>query len=125
MKQNTIIRFFVLSVLLSLAGCRQHELEPAPEALLAGTHYLTATLEHQASTRSQLGHTEDDRYYAFWTDKDELAVYVDGLENPDRYILSEGAGTAMGKFAGTVAESGILRSILIRTVSIKACRTNR
>ena len=103
MKQNTIIRFFVLSVLLSLAGCRQHEIEPAPEALLAGTHYLTATLEHQASTRSQLGHTEDDRYYAFWTDKDELAVYVDGLENPDRYILSEGAGTAMGKFAGTVA----------------------
>ena len=103
MKQNPIIRFFALSLLLAVAGCRQMEPESAVETLVAGTHYLTATLEHQASTRSQLGHTEDDHYYAFWTDKDELAVYVDGLENPDRYVLSEGTGTAMGKFAGTIA----------------------
>ena len=51
MKQNPIIRFFALSLLLAVAGCRQMEPESAVETLVAGTHYLTATLEHQASTR--------------------------------------------------------------------------
>ena len=101
MKQKALIPFLGLALLLAAAGCRQPEFEQ-PEA---ATHFLTAYLENRTATKSQLGLSEEGKYYAFWTKKDALAVYVDGLSAPDKYVLSEGEGTGKGLFAGTVSGS--------------------
>lgn len=100
MKKTVRIFLSGLFLLPSLYGCLQIEPQEEP---VAATNLLTAILENQAETRSQLGLTEDNKYFAFWTAKDELAVYVDDLHTPDRYVLSEGAGTRTGTFTGTVS----------------------
>lgn len=100
MKKQATLSLFSLFLLMSVFGCQQ--IEPQEEPVTA-TNFLTAIVEHDTETRSQLGVTEDNKYFAFWTAKDELAVYVDDLRNPDKYILSEGAGTQTGTFAGTIS----------------------
>ena len=99
MKKISFIPFAIVAVITLAAGCQQREIvQPS-----APSHYLTAFVENRSATRSQLGQTDEGKYFAFWSDKDELAVYVDGLNTPDKYILSQGAGAEKGVFAGTVA----------------------
>ena len=99
MKKINYIPFVIVSLLLILAGCQQKEIAQ-PDA---PSNFLTATVENHVVTKSQLGRTDEGKYYAFWTAKDELAVYVDGLSHPDKYVLSQGAGAEKGVFAGSVA----------------------
>ena len=99
MKKTAFNIFATASLLLIAAGCQQTEfVQPA-----GPSHYLTATVENHGVTKSQLGRTDEGKYYAFWTAGDELAVYVDGLSMPDKYVLSRGAGSEKGVFGGTVA----------------------
>ncbi len=99
MKQNILIAFLGIALLLLAAGCRQ----PETEQPMAAVHYLTAYTS--SATKSQLGLKEDGNYCAFWTKKDALAVYVDGVPSPDKYVLTAGEGTGKGTFAGAVSGS--------------------
>ncbi len=101
MKRNILIAFLGFALLLLAVGCRQTETEQPAIAV----HYLTATLENRPETKSQLGLTEEGKYYAFWSKYDALAVFVDGVPNADRYVLTEGEGCVRGTFAGTVTGS--------------------
>jgi len=97
------IRFacFVSMMLLLVAGCRQmEEIEPAA---VRGTHTLKAVLESDPDTKTHLsGPDASGIYYPYWSEKEEIAVYVDGLDAPDKYTLSEGSGTVSGVFTGTI-----------------------
>ena len=98
MKKTFNILFHTFALLLIAAGCQQKEIEqPA-----APSNFLKASMERNVVTKSQLGKAADGKYYAFWTAKDELAVYVDGTMHPDKYVLSQGAGAESGVFAGSV-----------------------
>ena len=98
MKKIFNILFHTFALLLIAAGCQQREIEqPA-----APSNFLKASMERSVATKSQLGQAVDGKYYAFWTSKDELAVYVDGTMHPDKYVLSQGAGSESGVFAGSV-----------------------
>ena len=99
MKQTRLIP--VLGILLFLtAACQQ------PETLrpVVGTNYLKATIEG-GQTKTALGQTDDGAYYAFWSANDSLAVYVDGGATANAYVLSAGAGTRNGTFAGMASGS--------------------
>ena len=97
MKQRHFIP--VLSILLFLAaGCQQPELTQP----VRGTNILKAAIEG-AQTKTQLGRVAEGSYYAFWTENESLAVYVDGAGSANAYVLSAGAGSRYGTFAGTVA----------------------
>ena len=97
MKQRRFIP--VLSLLLFLAaGCQQPELTQP----VLGTNILKATIEG-GQTKTQLGRSAEGNYYAFWSENDSLAVYVDGAGAAQAYVLSAGAGSRVGNFAGTVA----------------------
>ncbi|MBQ5517462.1 MAG: hypothetical protein IIT92_03570, partial [Bacteroidales bacterium] len=97
MKQRHFIP--VLSILLFLAaGCQQPELTRP----VRGTNILKAAIEG-AQTKTQLGRVAEGSYYAFWTENDSLAVYADGAGAANAYVLSSGAGSRYGTFAGTVA----------------------
>ncbi|MGX8707268.1 MAG: leucine-rich repeat protein [Bacteroidales bacterium] len=97
MKQNNLIAFLGIALLLLAAGCQQ----PETELPVAAVHYLTAYTS--SATKSQLGLKKDGNYCAFWTKKDALAVYVDGVPSPDKYVLTAGEGTGKGTFAGAVS----------------------
>ena len=96
------IRFacFVAMMLSLAAGCQRIE-EVEPEVV--GTSFLKAVLESDPDTRTYLG-GPDSRgiYYPYWSGDEEIAVYVDGLESPDKYKLVEGSGSVSGVFSGTV-----------------------
>lgn len=91
---------FVSMMLLLLAGCsRVGELEP----VVTGPRTLKAVLESGPDTRTHLSDPDSHGiYYPYWSGNEEIAVYVDGLEAPDKYTLTEGSGTASGVFTGTV-----------------------
>ncbi|MBR3485474.1 MAG: leucine-rich repeat domain-containing protein, partial [Bacteroidales bacterium] len=94
-------RFFipVLSILLFLAaGCQQPELTQP----VRGTNILKAAIEG-GQTKTQLGQSAEGTYYAFWSENDSLAVYVNDKTSADPYVLTAGAGTRNGTFAGTVS----------------------
>ena len=97
MKQRIIFTFF-FAFLLLMAGCDNPEFE-RPEV----SHTLTGILERKATTKTHFEEPVDGIYYPFWTEKDELAVYIDGLPTADRYTLTSGAGSEKGYFAGKIA----------------------
>ena len=99
MKKISNITFYTFSLLLILTGCQQKEIGQPVEP----SNFLKASIERRVETKSQLGLAENGKYYAFWTEGDDLAVYVDGLSRADRYVLSKGAGTEKGVFAGTLS----------------------
>jgi len=96
MKKTVLIPVFILSLFFLAAGCQQAEFEQP----VVGTHYLTASIENGDVTKTQLGQTSDGRYFAFWSAKDSLAVYLDGSNTPEPFVLSKGAGTEKGTFLG-------------------------
>ena len=99
MKKTFNIPFFIFALLLIAAGCQQKEIEEP----VGPSNFLKASIEHRVVTKSHIGRSDDGKYYALWTAGDELAVYVDGVSTPDKYALSQGAGTEKGVFAGTVS----------------------
>ena len=101
MQKKTFVSIYLILPLFLAAGCRV----AGPVEPESATCHLTATLERQAQTRTQLGQTEEGKYYAFWSAGDELAVYFDGLSMQNKYILAQGAGTEKGIFAGTLSGS--------------------
>ena len=92
----------ILCALLPLmTGCQQ----PVFDFQVSASHFLTATLERKAETKTHLGDPVEGVYYPCWTSGDQLAVYVDGINAPDKYMLFGGAGTEKGSFSGTVTGS--------------------
>ena len=88
-------------LLILASGCRQiEEMEPVT---VSGSHTLKAFLEADPDTRTYLsGPDAQGIYYPFWSEKEEIAVYVDGIQSPDKYTLVNGSGTVSGVFSGTV-----------------------
>ena len=99
MKRTQFV-YLLSMVLLLAAGCRQME-EVEPE--VTGSRILKAILESDPDTRTHLsGQDSQGIYYPYWSDDEELAVYIDGIEVPDRYSLVDGSGSVSGVFSGTV-----------------------
>lgn len=99
------IRFaYSIPMMLLLAcGCQRMEEQEVPDPVATGKRLLTATLESGADTRTHLSAPDAQGIcYPFWAEKDELAVYVDGLDRADKYSLVSGAGSSSGQFAGTL-----------------------
>ena len=101
MKQNLLIPVFILSLLFLAAGCQPEELEQP----VFGTSVLTAFTENSPATKTQWGQTDDSHYFAFWSESDSLAVYVDGESTADKYALLSGAGSGKATFSGTKSGS--------------------
>ena len=93
--------YFVSIMLLLAPGCRQmEEIEPAA---VRGSYTLRAVLESEPDTKTHLdGPDPQGIYYPYWSDDEELAVYVDGLASPDKYTLIDGSGTVSGVFTGII-----------------------
>lgn len=99
------IRFaYSIPMMLLLAcGCQRMEELDVPDPATTGKPLVTATLESGADTRTHLSAPDAQGiYYPFWSEKDNLAVYVDGLDRADKYSLVSGAGSSSGQFAGTL-----------------------
>lgn len=120
------IRFacFVSMLLLLACGCRQLEEMEQPTAV-AGSHTLKAFLESEPGTRTYLsGPDAQGIYYPYWSENEEIAVYVDGIASPDKYTLVNGSGSVSGVFTGTVYG---LEKVALYPYSYKAaegCRDN-
>jgi hypothetical protein len=73
-----------------------------PEPRATGSRILTAVLESGQETRTTLSAPDAQGiYYPCWSERDALALYVDGINVADRYTLVSGAGTVKGEFSGT------------------------
>ena len=93
--------YYVPMMLLLAAGCSQ--MEETEPVVVSGSRILKAVLESEPRTRTHLsGPDSQGIYYPYWSDKEEIAVYVDGIRTPDKYTLVDGAGTVSGVFAGTI-----------------------
>ena len=113
-------RYYIILLITGLAfllpSCRQIQEEQFNPGL--EMHELTAVLEGDPETKTQLGAPGSDGvYYPFWSEKDDLAVYADGVNTPDTYVLSQGAGTARGIFKGSIYGE---RMVAVYPSSIKA-----
>ena len=93
MKQKAFYPFFFLVLLLLATGCENPEYRQP-----AVSHILKGTLERGATTKTHFEDPVDGIYYPYWSSKDALAVYVDGIDLPDKYVLVDGAGTDKGAF---------------------------
>lgn len=98
MKQKKLSCLFAIVPVLLLVSCHQME-EDAP-----GTqekHIITAYLESEPDTKTYLSEPDSKGiYYPYWSAKDAIAVYADGINQPDRYTLVSGEGSAKGSFSG-------------------------
>ena len=99
MKQNQLV--LSLALLAALAACSRI-LEEKDILADAPVRQLTAVLESPATKTSLEGPVEGI-YYPFWSEEDQLAVYVDRVNAPGKYTLAEGAGTSTGVFEGTLS----------------------
>ena len=98
MKQRAFYPFFFLVLLLLAAGCENPEYRQP-----AVSHILKGTLERGATTKTHFEDPVDGIYYPYWSSKDALVVYVDGIDLPDKYVLVDGAGTDKGAFSGKIS----------------------
>jgi len=89
--------FFFLLVLASCSRIAEEDVQILPQ------HFLTATLEGNNKTKTQLGGPEEGIYYPYWSAGDAVAVFADGINAPDKYTLVDGAGTGKGKFKGVIS----------------------
>ena len=101
---------FTGSVLLALlVGCRNTNVEWEEEVLVCPHkegRTLTARLELEpdsAVTRTYLSGPVDGIYYPYWSQGDAVAVYADGINMADQFVLSEGEGTTTALFTGTLS----------------------
>jgi len=101
MKKTRFAYFIIVMSLLAFGCQRIGEVEmPEPEAV--GPRIITAVLESEPATRTHLS-TPDAQgiYYPYWSENDDIALYVDGINVADKYKLVSGAGTTKGEFSGT------------------------
>lgn len=101
MGKNRLIRLAFMSAALALTVCscvQEVDVFVVPSDL----HIITASLESKPATRTYLDYSEGV-YYPYWSATDEIAVYADGINSPDRFSLYEGAGTAKAAFAGRLS----------------------
>lgn len=99
MKQMRVYLFLVL--LLVLAGCKRSFVED--DIKEEGARLITARLEVNDVTKTVLSGPVEGIYYPFWSKDDALAVYVDDVSLPDKYTLTDGAGTVEATFKGKVS----------------------
>lgn len=101
MKQKNFALFAaVMPVVLLLASCRNME-EDSPQP--RESHILTAYLEAEPDTKTHLSEPDSKGiYYPYWSARDAIAVYVDGINQPDLYSLESGQGTVKGTFSGVL-----------------------
>lgn len=104
MKHN---RLYFVTLLLLTAGCQQITEEDFLLDDYAETNapkrIITAILEGHEDTRTELsGPDAEGIYYPYWSEGDEVAVWVDGVNSADKYTIVEGVGTGKASFKGTL-----------------------
>ena len=101
MRQKFYIPLFIVGFLALVSACQPEALEQP----VSGSCILTALTENSPATKTQWGQTDDGHYYAFWSEGDSLAVYVDGESTADKYVLLSGAGSGKATFSGSKSGS--------------------
>lgn len=91
-----IFNYIAVSVMLMTAGCVGNELD---NGYHDSGNILTASIR-QDETRTSMDEVSEGIYKPVWNSDDCIGVIVNGVEKPVPYMLVEGAGTSVGKFAG-------------------------
>ena len=99
MKHDIFSLSFALLLVLG-TGCQRGSEMDVDREDARPRRLLTATLETEAPTRTTLGGPVGGVYYPFWMDTDEVAVYGEGVRQPDKYTLHAGGGTPKATFEG-------------------------
>lgn len=93
-------------VIFAVQACDNDKVEPAAEA---EQDVLVASLEQIQSTRANLSAQDGGRYDVVWSSYDPVAVVgkdESGTAKTAKFTLSEGSGTNVGKFKGTLSDAG-------------------
>jgi len=100
--KKTRFAFFIIVMSLLSFGCQNIEEVEMPEPEATGPRVITAVLESEPETRTYLSAPDAQGiYYPYWSENDDIALYVDGINVVDKYKLVSGSGTARGEFSGT------------------------
>lgn len=93
---KTIARIIICSFFLVLVtSCLKEE-----TILDVAQYELIARMETDARTKTSLSSLQDGMYYPLWSAGDEIAVYLDGKNDPEKFTLSAGEGTTEASFKG-------------------------
>lgn len=100
-------KFYFVTLLLLAAGCQQVTEEDFLRDDYAESktpkRIITAILEGHDGTRTELGGPDAEGiYYPYWSEGDEVAVWVDGVNSADKYTIVDGVGTGKASFKGTL-----------------------
>ena len=94
---NKTYLILALSAIALFASCSSIR-EEIPDDL--GNNELTATLESGPDTRTHLSGMENGVYYPYWSGDEEIAVFVDGQDTPQRFFFVSGKDTRVATFSG-------------------------
>lgn len=99
-------KFYFVTLLLLAAGCQITEEDFLWDEYAdtnAPKRIITAVLEGHEDTRTELsGPDAEGIYYPYWSEGDEVAVWVDGVNSADKYTIVDGVGTGKASFKGTL-----------------------
>lgn len=79
-----------------MTSCQQEELIHEASQTNSSIE-ITATLEDDASSRTQLSPLEGDVYKVWWSEKDALSIFA-SEDAHSKYVVKKGVGTARGSF---------------------------
>lgn len=91
-----IFNCIIVALLLATVGCVENEID---RNCHDGANELVASIV-RAETKTSLSEVSAGLYKPVWDEGDCIGVMIDGAEIPVPYVLSEGAGTSVGKFKG-------------------------
>ena len=87
---------YLTIALLIFSGCQMHEKDSSP----LKEYTLKATLEGKTDTKTHLSDIQDGIYYPYWSEGDDIAVFIDGSSTSEIFRLQSGENTAKGSFTG-------------------------
>lgn len=85
----------IAAICCGLAACQIVQEEYFP-----GEARLTATIEVEPETRTTLNHESEHVSNVYWSENDEIGVFIDGASQAETFRLVEGAGNYKGVFNG-------------------------
>ena len=105
--KHTNYAYLIVTLFLLVPACQRISEQDNKEE--APVHVLTAVLEGKQDTKTVLSGPDDSGiYYPYWSVGDAIALYVDGINQPDTYSLVAGSGTGKGSFSGTLFGSHLV-----------------
>ena len=105
--KKTFTAYCIVSIVFLATACQRVMEEDFLRDEYADTNapkrIITAVLEGHEDTKTELsGPDAEGIYYPYWSEGDEVAVWVDGVNTADKYTIVDGVGTGKASFKGTL-----------------------